>query len=208
MSFWPDEIYSTNQKGGSLTVTASRSLFEVFNGLLAGLPARWEGTSNVYRIGLNPWIDPQPPPADGIHGLRVLLNSPEIRSVVADPLSYDPLQWRLLPDSPGAGEGPDGRDFGADVDRLIAGQFAASARETDTPADVSANVDNRDESALLDPSKPFVLISSDEKSRKPFDFLDEALLWVREGDVIEIHGNGPFRCNPRVPERAARKMAR
>jgi hypothetical protein len=34
------------------------------------------------------------------------------------PLAHDPLQWRLLPQSPGSRQGPGGKDFGADVTRV------------------------------------------------------------------------------------------
>jgi hypothetical protein len=55
--------------------------------------------------------------ANGIADWRRLRNS-DADSVEIDPLLYDPQQWRLLPGSPGHKQGPNGKDHGADVDKL------------------------------------------------------------------------------------------
>ena len=41
------------------------------------------------------------------------------------PLNHDPLQWRLLPASPGYHAGLEGKDLGADVDRVATPQPTA-----------------------------------------------------------------------------------
>jgi serine/threonine protein kinase len=70
--------------------------------------ARWDGSHNVYR---------QFPPGV-VADLKDRFGSGEEGSFQADPYLWDPRAWRLLPESPGKGQGPDGKDVGADVRRI------------------------------------------------------------------------------------------
>lgn len=51
---------------------------------------------------------------------------------------------------------------------------------------------------LKDKDKPFLVLNSDGSTRGEHAFLHEALNAVQEGDVVEIHGNGPFELGPVV----------
>ena len=102
----------------------------------------WRGTHNVYVQPLSPLIDV----------LQTAYGSSEAGSVRIDPLIYDPLQWRLLPGSPGQGAGPEGRDIGADVDRVAktaTGEEYQPAEQGQVPADAVAAAASPSE---IDPS--------------------------------------------------------
>ena len=79
----------------------------------------WTGSRNVYRVGNRPWRWDHSPELKeaSLKDWRQRWNS-DADSFEADPVDYDPLQWRLLPDSPGYRAGPEGKDLGADVDRV------------------------------------------------------------------------------------------
>jgi hypothetical protein len=44
--------------------------------------------------------------------------------------------------------------------------------------------------------QPFMIVADDSQSPQSFDDLATAILTARDGDTIEIHGNGPFFCRP------------
>ena len=96
----------TTASAQKLKVTAQATLFESGNALIVGpAPVTWNGSRNVYRIGSRNGADTQASEAD---------------SLVLDPLVFDPLQWRLLAQSPGYRTGAGGKDCGADVDHVAA----------------------------------------------------------------------------------------
>jgi hypothetical protein len=117
--FWSPQ---SNSVGGPPTnckaqVTVRRTLFDcgdpagfISNGVqhLGDWAARWDGSHNVYR---------QFPPGV-IADLKDRFGSGEEGSLQAEPYLWDPQAWRLLPDSPGKGQGPDGKDVGADVSHI------------------------------------------------------------------------------------------
>ena len=92
-----------------LGVSARRTILEAGNFLDYGTIARWNGAHNVYRVGYPGWT---------LEERRKQWKSAEEGSVEDDPLLFDPRQWRLLPQSPGYHAGPNGKDLGADVDRI------------------------------------------------------------------------------------------
>ncbi len=86
-------------------------------------PLRWRGTKNLYRVGYPDWFHTavQPESNQVISGLDELRNAfqSDADSIEAHPLAWEPEQWKLLPTSPGYQTGPEGKDSGVDVDRLI-----------------------------------------------------------------------------------------
>jgi hypothetical protein len=87
---------------------------------------RWQGTKNLFRVGYPDWFHTadQPEPSQVISGLddlRKVFQS-DADSVEAQPLAWEPEQWKLLPSSPGYQSGPNGKDIGAEIDRLIQAQ--------------------------------------------------------------------------------------
>jgi len=93
-----------------LSISARRTILEDGGAgyLLYGLQ-HWKGSQNVYRIGavdfsLDDW--------------RKRWKEAEEGSVEDEPLILDPRQWRLLPQSPGYHAGTNGKDLGAEVDRI------------------------------------------------------------------------------------------
>jgi hypothetical protein len=74
----------------------------------------WHGTGNLYRSLVMYLYDD----SRDLEGWRQKLHT-DLDSVEEPPLWFDPQQWRLLPDSPGKGSGPGGKDSGADVDRIL-----------------------------------------------------------------------------------------
>jgi serine/threonine-protein kinase len=106
---------------GKANCQVRASLFEAGAPLLAtwsGDMGGWRGSHNVYRVGHHSWIIPQPGPCAGLAAWSKLWQSPEDGSVEADPIIYDPLQWRVFPDSPAYRAGPGKKDLGADVSRV------------------------------------------------------------------------------------------
>lgn len=113
----PDKIKA------QLAITANRTLFEPgsnFIMLYKGVElANWSGQTNVYRPGHRCWLNLQDAarPVTDVKEWALRWNS-DADSIEADPIDYDPQQWRLLPGSPGYQAGPDGKDLGADVSRI------------------------------------------------------------------------------------------
>ncbi len=106
---------------GPLVVTAEASLFH--GGSLQDTGRLWRGSGNAFALFFD-----RP-----LQQLRDELKSPEEGSAEAEPAVFDPNTWQLLPDSPGYRQGPEGRDFGADVSKIAR---AVEPRATDgTPAE-------------------------------------------------------------------------
>ncbi|MDB5334611.1 MAG: hypothetical protein JWN70_230 [Planctomycetaceae bacterium] len=105
-----------------VVVTARHTLFEAGSrfiqtqeGIRVG---GWTGAGNLYRVGHRPWITVLGRPVNiGLTDWKLRWKS-DADSVEADPVDYDPQQWRLLPSSPGYQAGPNGQDLGADVNRI------------------------------------------------------------------------------------------
>jgi serine/threonine protein kinase len=126
---WACALRVTGEKG-KLALTARRTVFEAGAGLLnpsyreLHLVSRWSGSHNVYRVGNLQWV-PFGFKAVNLAGWKQYWHSPEEGSVEADPWIYDPLMWRVRPQSPGSKSGPDGKDFGADIHRVATTAAAA-----------------------------------------------------------------------------------
>ena len=76
----------------------------------------WVGQRNVYRLA-GGWWDLMGSEAS-LAGWRKRWGS-DADSVEEVGASFnDPRRWKLIPGSPGAGQGPDGKDFGTDVDKV------------------------------------------------------------------------------------------
>lgn len=112
---------------GTWTVTLRHSLVESPKRLFPTGPlprwTRFTGEGNIYATCEQTWYvaDGQAADFPTIASLREWRShwKSDVDSVQTDPLIYDPEQWRLLPGTPGQGTGPEGRDYGADVDQLI-----------------------------------------------------------------------------------------
>jgi serine/threonine protein kinase len=100
--------------GPGLSLSATACLFETGGNLCADISA-WTGAGNLFRVGQRNWIN------RNVNSWVISLEEwqkqwkTDADSATADPADYDPRQWQLLPQSPGKGQGPDGKDFGADV---------------------------------------------------------------------------------------------
>jgi hypothetical protein len=114
---WGFPLHNFQVHDNQIAYVARRTLFEV-NGLLIGEPRgglSWTGSRNVYRVQSPLWD--WRPELSGLEDWRRHWHS-DADSVEDVPLAHDPLQWRLLPQSPGYRQGPGGKDFGADVTRV------------------------------------------------------------------------------------------
>lgn len=106
-----------------LAISTSKTLFEPgpqFISLFKGVElANWSGQANVYRMGHRCWLNMQdaPGPVTALKEWALRWKS-DADSIEAEPVEYDPQQWRLLPGSPGYQAGPNGEDLGADVSRI------------------------------------------------------------------------------------------
>ncbi len=117
---------SSEVKETALAVQARGCIFETDKLLATPLGAtRWTGSGNVYRVGNVTWAWEAKPEVTELEGWRKLWKS-DADSIEAEPLRYDPRQWRLLPSSPAHGSAPGGKDFGADVERI--GRVTPAAR--------------------------------------------------------------------------------
>jgi hypothetical protein len=106
---------------GRTVITARGSLFEGSDTLVwaweAGPLTGWRGSRNVYHIGHHPWMEPPGGPLLSLDDWRKRWGSSEEGSVATDPSLYDPLQWRIVASDP-MPRTPDGKDIGADVQRV------------------------------------------------------------------------------------------
>jgi hypothetical protein len=107
----------------SVALEAHATLFEANDTLVENLDflASWKGSGNVFRV-MNPCWEGTDNPRDlpRLAGLRDWQGRwmSDQDAVAEEPLNFDPLAWRLPPESPCYHAGPGGRDFGADVDRV------------------------------------------------------------------------------------------
>jgi hypothetical protein len=103
-----------------MKVAVNQTVFVSVGGLVADPAAvtAWVGRGNRYLLGQRNWrCSGEQPPLIGLDAWRRAWQS-DADSTADDPPFYDPRQWRLLPTSPGFRQTPDGKDSGADVDRL------------------------------------------------------------------------------------------
>jgi hypothetical protein len=121
----------------------------------------------------------------------------DIRSkLAAAPAEITPEDFRLHADSPGYRAGKDGKDLGADVD--LVGPGPAYERWKKTPEYQQWLKDTgrlRAETSQAEPGA-FVVMGSNGVAERKFDTLAEAARNARDGDTIEIRGNGPFVIDP------------
>jgi hypothetical protein len=104
----------------ALDVTVRRTLVCSVGGLVPGPKSltAWHGTRNVYLLGQRNWYaSADPLLVLGLEEWRRAWKS-DADSTAAEPPFFEPVQWRLLPTSPGARQAPGGADYGADVDRI------------------------------------------------------------------------------------------
>jgi hypothetical protein len=166
-----------------MSIEARHTFFQTNNLPLGGgpVPLTWSGSGNLYGAGYHSWLSgPEEArnPIVDLTGWQKHFKS-DADSAEGEPLYYDSQQWRLLPDSAGHGQGPGGRDFGADVDKVTR---PATSPPAPPPAE-APKVVVRD--------KPFVLL---RQGAEVGAFQTFAALWEehRPGDEIVVHGNGPF----------------
>jgi hypothetical protein len=80
----------------------------IWNGTLAG----WKGSNNLYSVGSDTWYYDDAS-LSNLDAWRSHFHSVEEGSVS---IPFDAIDgWRLLPGTPGAGTGPNGKNLGADV---------------------------------------------------------------------------------------------
>lgn len=118
------ELHATDSQTvkSDIVVDASHTLFEAGSQFLLSHEGtritKWSGKGNLYRVGHRSWLtEGHKRGAIGLADWKRYWNS-DVDSVEADPVDYDPQQWRLLPSSPGYQAGRDGKDLGADVSRI------------------------------------------------------------------------------------------
>jgi hypothetical protein len=119
-----------------------------------------------------------------------------IAKATLDPETLTPEHFRLCPDSAGYQAGKDGKDLGADVD--LVGPGAAYKRWKKTPAYQQWLRDTgqtRAETPKPEP-KPFAVLGSKGVEVGKYDTLAEAVQGAKDGDTIEVRGNGPFVIKP------------
>lgn len=131
---WSPAIYSSTFSGGNGSakapftlprITMRDSVVETPAGLLGfGSPelklSGWQGERNLFAVGEGYWYttyQSQLPIVTGLGGWQTLWDSDK-DSVQVDPIAYEAQSWKLLPGTPGQGQGADGRDLGADVARI------------------------------------------------------------------------------------------
>ena len=96
-----------------LTVVCERTLLESDCFLLMSDLAAWRGSHNLFAVAA--WDFEQR--AGGLAEWQKRWGG-DADSTAADPLGHDPREWALLPNSPYYRARPDGKDYGADVDRI------------------------------------------------------------------------------------------
>lgn len=85
-----------------------------------------QGSRNAFAINGPYWTDGRSGAIAGIKAQRFATSLADWRaafnsdhdSVELEPIVYDPLQWKLLPESPGYKQRSDGKDYGAEVTRI------------------------------------------------------------------------------------------
>jgi serine/threonine protein kinase len=118
-------VFQFHPGNGRRTVSFDKTLVESAALLGAELNLLgWKNNHNLYRTGTSNLVE----------RLRAECDSGDDGSIAAPPFDFDPLQWRLLPGSPGYQAGPDGKDLGADVTRIgtvapAAAKVAAALRD-------------------------------------------------------------------------------
>lgn len=163
------KYYGTVPKG-TISIDARDTMFEAGHMPLGPLPLRWQGSGNVYRLGsLNLQFGTS---AYGLSEWRKIFESTETGSVASEPLISDPGMWRIL--TPEFAR----LNVGADPSRI---------------AGPSPPLERRDaaDKPLADKDKPFVLVRGGKPVAERAS-LNAALNDLEPGDIIEVHGNGPF----------------
>ncbi|HET6879681.1 MAG TPA: protein kinase [Pirellulales bacterium] len=86
---------------------------------------------------------------------------------------------------------PEGGSFDTEQSAPVAkpaqGVSAPPNKSTAMPQTIADNLQR-----TTDREKPFVVVRAEGKERKEFKRFTEAIALLRDGDAIEIHGNGPF----------------
>lgn len=113
------QLEKREQSKSALAIHARKCFFDLPHGLRGPKEAlRWSGDDNLFRFRGMAWWGEKPPGECiwDLAGWQRKWGSDE-HSADADPGRFDPRQWQLLPSSPGYRQGPDGRDYGADVSK-------------------------------------------------------------------------------------------
>jgi serine/threonine protein kinase len=132
---------------------------------------------------------------------QVIVGAPRFRGdiqakLAAAPGEIAPEDFRLSAGSPGYRAGEDGQDLGANVD--LVGPGAAYERWKNTPQYQQWLKDTGQFRAETPQPEPgaFVVVGGEGVAERKFDTLTEAARIARDGDTIEIRGNGPFVMDP------------
>jgi WD40 repeat protein/serine/threonine protein kinase len=100
-----------------------------------------------------------------------------------------------LGQGPGKGAGPDGKDLGADVDKVGPGAPFEKWKKTAEFEEWKKKTDV----LLASAAAPFVIVAKDSKADRTFAALQDALAAAQSGATIEIRGDGPFAIRPLRP---------
>ena len=98
--------------------------------------------------------------------------------------------FRLHNDSDGKGEGTNGRDIGADINKLGPGKAYEAWKKS--PARQTWLLTTRQ---IVD-AAPFVVLAVGRQNEPKFATLSAAVEFAHPGDIIEIRGDGPFVTEP------------
>jgi hypothetical protein len=146
------------------------------------------------------WGDPE---TGSIEGRRPRYYGGDFRDLAEIvPEQVTPAEFRLHPESAGRGAGPDGQDLGADVG--LVGPGPAYERWKKTPdylewLKITGLVmeSGKGQPAAVAPvpqveAHPFVILAREGRAEQKLGTLAEAVRSARDGDTIEVRGNGPF----------------
>jgi hypothetical protein len=175
---------------------------------------QWRGERNVFAAGRTYvmwWADAKQQPSRGPKSLeewkqfwgtseagslegRIRFQGGNLLALADNALDQlTPDDFRLRPDSAGYRAGPDGKDLGADVD--LVGPGAAYERWKKTPEYqqwLKESGQFRGRATARAETGAFVVLGGKGVAERKFDTLAEAVEFARDGDTIEIRGDGPF----------------
>lgn len=122
---------------------------------------------------------------------RLRYQGGDVRAMkAAGPDRLTAADFRLHRSSDGKGDGENGRDLGADVDKLGPGKAYEEWKKSPAyPKWLAVS------GQVCDP-EPFVVMTIGKKREFTFANLREAIDFANSGDGIEIRGNGPFVTEP------------
>jgi formylglycine-generating enzyme required for sulfatase activity len=209
LSVWYTPAYLSKAKPPS-AVDAAKELRRV---------VEWQDDQNLFPSGLHlatMHTDEARTPLTGMKGTAEWLQfwqekgkvfegtakfqSRKVLSGVAEELTtVTPADFRLVRGSPGQGVLPGGKDLGADVEKVGPGKPYEEWKKTPEYEKWRKETDDLVAGNPTLPSPPAKLFNVLPRAGRPeqaFATLKDAVEKAESGDTIEIHGDGPFQCEP------------